>query len=104
MEESNIWIASSDGNIQLVKEYLKSQSPDTKDETGYTPLHAASSYGHLDLIKLLILEYKANPNSVDNDGDCALHVASDLDSCKLLVELRADVKIRNAEGKLVFEY
>lgn len=102
-DEMNIWVAASDGNSDLVIQYLKSMSPDSRDENGYTPLHAAASYGHLGLIKLLISQYNANPNITDEDGDTPLHVVCDLASCELLVELGADPNQRNLEGKLPIE-
>lgn len=43
----NIWTAASDGELEKVKGYLASGiDVNAQDETGYSPLHAAASYGH----------------------------------------------------------
>jgi uncharacterized protein len=98
----NIWIACSDGNIEQVKKYLEYMAVDSKDENGYTPLHAAASYNHLELIRLLA-EHQANLNIQDIDGDTPLHVSQDLETVKLLVQLGADPTIRNQEQRLPIE-
>ncbi len=41
-EESNIWIAASDGDIDYVKNAISSGvSPMEKDENGYTMIHVS---------------------------------------------------------------
>lgn len=102
-ENINIWVAASDGDLELVVELLKTQSANVKDSNGYSPLHASSSYGHVELIKVLITQYGADPNIIDNDGDTPLHVVQDIDTCKLLLSLGAKVDLRNNEGKLPIE-
>jgi ankyrin repeat protein len=100
--DMNIWIASSDGNLDLVQQYLTTLSVDSKDENGYTPIHAAASYGHYQLT-LFLIDSKANINIQDSDGDTPLHVCQSLDVVKLLVERGSDPTIRNFEEKLPIE-
>ena len=53
--KKNIWIASSDGDIPAVLEHLAAGvAVDAKDDNGYTPVHAAASYGHTELLRLLL--------------------------------------------------
>jgi len=54
-EGENIWTAASDGDIDRVRELIESgMSPNAQDEAGYSPLHAASSYGEVPLIHYLL--------------------------------------------------
>jgi ankyrin repeat protein len=102
-EDMNIWIASSDGNIELVRKYLETLSVNSKDENGYTPLHAAASYEHRELIRILVEEYGAMVDIRDEDGDTPMHVCYDLETVKLLIELGADPHARNNDGRLPIE-
>jgi len=69
------------------------------DAHGYTLLHAASSYGHVQLMKELVQTYKVDPNILDDDGDTPLFYAESLDVVRgLIEELGADPKHRNEEG------
>ena len=104
MENSkNIWTLASDGNVEEVVQLLKSLPVDSQDENGYTALQAAASYGHFDLLQLLLQDYNANPNLKDCDGESALFLVADQDCCTLLLENNADPNIRNNESKLAVE-
>ena len=70
-------------------------------KTGYSCLHAAASYGHLELLQLLVEKYKADLQLKDVEGDTPLHLVETLDTCKLLIELGADPALRNNDGHLV---
>lgn len=103
---SNIWVAAADNNKDVVLCHLDSGNfnPNSKDPNGYTPIHAAASYGHIDLLKLLI-ERGGDINIQDREGDTALHHIEDLAVAKLMVEqLNADFKIRNHEGQTAAQY
>eukprot|EP00053_Salpingoeca_punica_P000389 m.28481 g.28481 ORF g.28481 m.28481 type:complete len:152 (-) comp10282_c0_seq1:253-708(-) len=89
-DDMNIWIAASDGDVAVVEQYLQQGvSVNAKDHTGYSPLSAAVSYSHFDLVKLL-LERGADPNICDNDGDSPLHLCEDVAVAKLLLAAGAD--------------
>ena len=103
---SNIWIASADNDIALVESYLNSGnfSPNSKDANGYTPVHAAASYGHIDLLKLLISK-GGDINVQDEEGDTPLHHVEDVNLARLLVEeLKADWEKKNHDGQTAAEY
>ncbi|ESZ97011.1 hypothetical protein SBOR_2603 [Sclerotinia borealis F-4128] len=69
-----------------------------QDEHGYSLMHAAASYNHLELLRALVTEFDVSVDLKDEDGDTALFVAETLDCAKLLVEeLHANYKIRSAE-------
>ena len=51
-EGDNIWVAAGDGNIERVTTIAETGGTamlGAKDESGYTALHAAASYGHLEV-------------------------------------------------------
>lgn len=103
---TNIWIAASDNDIDYVKSVIESgqHSPNDKDNNGYTPIHAAASYGHIELLKYLISK-GGNINATDEDGDTPLHSVEDADVARILVEeFKADWKLKNSEGQTVSKH
>lgn len=87
--DANMWTAAADGDIHAVLRHI-SEGVDINaaDEHGFTALyahtpqrrltpvtvhrHAASSYGHADLLRQL-LEMGASVTTTDEDGDTPLH-------------------------------
>ncbi|KAG7880599.1 hypothetical protein KL905_002573 [Ogataea polymorpha] len=103
---SNIWIAASDNKIDKVREYIESGSytANSKDPNGYTPMHAAASYGNLDLLKYLVSQ-GGDINIQDSDGDTPLHHVETVEAAKFLIEeLKADFKIKNKDGLTPAKY
>lgn len=71
----------------------------SQDEHGYSLVHAAASYNHLDLLRALVKEFNVNVDLKDEDNETALFVVETEDAAQVLVEeLGADVKHRGAEG------
>ncbi|SCU78058.1 LANO_0A01970g1_1 [Lachancea nothofagi CBS 11611] len=102
----NVWIAASDGNIQKVEEYFSEGfGPESKDPNGYTPIHAAASYGHVDMLRKLCSEpYNGSVNVRDNDGDTPLHHCEDLAAAKVILEeLGGNFKLTNNDGNTALE-
>lgn len=98
---ANIWTAASDGDIKTVESLILSGNftANSKDENGYTPIHAAVSYNHLDLLDLLITKYDGDINIQDSEGDTPLHHVEELNTAKILVtKYQADYKIKNSDG------
>lgn len=100
----NIWIAAGEGDLGRVKECVDGEgiSPVAADEFTYTPLHAAASYGHLDILRYL-LNHPSAPsdavNTTDSDLDTPLFVCETVDSARCLIEeFHADAKHKNADG------
>ncbi|ODV87105.1 hypothetical protein CANARDRAFT_194304 [[Candida] arabinofermentans NRRL YB-2248] len=102
----NIWVAAADDRFDTVKNLIESgeYTANSKDPNGYTPIHAATSYSNLKLLKFLILECNGDVNIQDNDGDTPLHHVEDVETAKLLVELGADINIKNKGGLSCLEY
>jgi ankyrin repeat protein len=80
--------------LLLLLEHSADVNAQAKD--GSTPLHAASSYGALEVVRLL-LEHGADVNVQKEDGSTPLHIASSSAGLKvlcLLLEHGADVNAR----------
>ncbi|KAI0489945.1 ankyrin repeat-containing protein [Xylaria cf. heliscus] len=70
-----------------------------QDEHGYSLIHAAASYNHLDLLRALVQEFKVDVNLRDEDEETALFVVETVDAAKVLVEeLGAEVMITGTDG------
>ena len=70
-----------------------------QDEHGYSLLHAAASYNHLDLLRALVNEFNVDVNIKDEDAETPLFVVETVEAARLLIdELGADPKIRSKEG------
>ncbi|KAI1275293.1 hypothetical protein F5Y07DRAFT_180760 [Xylaria sp. FL0933] len=70
-----------------------------QDEHGYSLVHAAASYNHLDLLRALVQEFKVDVNLRDEDEETALFVVETVDAAKVLVEeLGADLMITGSDG------
>lgn len=70
-----------------------------QDEHGYSLLHAAASYNHLDLLRALVREFRVPVDLRDEDAETALFVVETVDAARILVEeLGLDTGIRGDEG------
>ncbi|CAE7823201.1 unnamed protein product, partial [Symbiodinium sp. CCMP2456] len=63
---------------------LSGFSPGSQDENGYTPVMAAASWGHVDLLRILLQRDASAVNVADSDGDTPLHHVAQA------IELEAD--------------
>ncbi|KAI0288003.1 ankyrin repeat-containing domain protein [Russula brevipes] len=97
--DKNIWVAAGDGDLPRVRELIEHQSisPDVPDSFTYTPMHAAASYGHLDILTYLISR-GGNVNVADEDGDTPLYTVENIETARFLVDNGADPTWRNHEG------
>ncbi|KAL2129543.1 hypothetical protein VTI74DRAFT_7627 [Chaetomium olivicolor] len=75
-----------------------------QDEHGYSLVHAAASYNHLDLLRSLIRDFKVPVDLKDEDGETALFVVETVEAARVLVEeLGLDTKLQNEEGQTARE-
>lgn len=97
---SNLWTAASDGDLGRVRQLFDAgcHSTNDADDQGYTCLHAASSYAHLELLRYLLSRPDVDVNARDADGDTALHACEDVASAQLLLDNGADSTALNAHG------
>ncbi|MCJ1311460.1 hypothetical protein MMC25_005131 [Agyrium rufum] len=100
MSQSNPFLLAADNAPSLLL-LLRSKPSlaSSQDQHGYSLLHAAASYNHLDLLRTLITEFHVDVNLKDEDGETALFVVETVEAAKLLVEdLKLDGNIINEEG------
>eukprot|EP01134_Creolimax_fragrantissima_P001380 CFRG1380T1 len=97
----NVWVAASDNNFERVKALIEDDSVEldanSKDDSGYTPMHAAAGWGHKDLLMYLI-SVGGNVNIVDNDDDTPLHITEDTEIAQILLDAGADLHALNSDG------
>jgi ankyrin repeat protein len=97
--ETPLMIASIEGNLPLVKTLVQAKKAQV-DHIGWTPLHYASSRGHLEIAQFLL----ANGAIVDsmspgNTTPLMMAVQSGNEQLiKLLLDKGADLQIRNTNG------
>ena len=100
MAQSNPFLLAADNSPDLLP-LLRSKPAlaSTQDQHGYSLMHAAASYNHIDLLRILVHEFKVDVNTRDEDGETALFVVETVEAAQLLTEsLKADTEIKNADG------
>lgn len=75
-------------------------SPSVQDENTYTPLHAAASWGHIDILRYLVGK-GGDINIRDGDDETPLFVVESAEMARVVIELGGDATLRNAEGVTV---
>ncbi|CAK7272337.1 hypothetical protein SEPCBS119000_005071 [Sporothrix epigloea] len=83
----NIYIMAADNSPALLP--LLRANPDLasqQDDHGYSLIHAAASYNHLDLLRALVQELKVPVDLRDEDSETALFVVETVESARCLVE------------------
>ncbi|KAI6249569.1 hypothetical protein HI914_01939 [Erysiphe necator] len=101
----NLFLLAADDPSRLLQVLRESPSlASSQDEQGYSLLHAAASYNHVELLRSLVQEFHVQVDLRDIDGETALYVAETIDCARLLVEeLNADMTIRSSEGKTALQ-
>jgi hypothetical protein len=98
--QSNPFLLAADNSPQLLP--LLRANPalaSAQDEHGYSLIHAAASYNHLDLLRTLVTELNVNVDLKDEDEETALFTVETVEAAKVLVEeLHADINVRGLEG------
>ncbi|KAL8377086.1 hypothetical protein RB595_007972 [Gaeumannomyces hyphopodioides] len=70
-----------------------------QDEHGYSLVHAAASYNHLDLLRALVRELAVPVDLRDEDGETALFVVKTIAAARVLVEeLGLDPALKGGDG------
>ena len=101
MANLNPLTLAADNNPKLIP--LLHSSPNLasiQDEHGYSILHAAASYNHLDLLRTLVHDFHVNVNIKDEDEETPLFAVETVEAAQVLVEeLGADVTATNNDGQ-----
>lgn len=97
---TNIFLLAADNSANLLP-FLR-ETPalaSSQDDHGYSLIHAAASYNHLDLLRELVNELHVDVNLKDEDNETALFVVETVEAAKVLIEeLHIDIHHRGLEG------
>ena len=74
----------------------------SQDENGYSPMHAAVGWGHVEVLQYL-LSAGGSLAIRDGDGNLPLHHCEGLLMFQFLVSLGADLKEVNRDGETLFD-
>ncbi|KAJ5893873.1 hypothetical protein N7495_005564 [Penicillium taxi] len=105
MAQPNPYLLACD-NPSALLELLRSNPSiaSCQDEHGYSLLHAAASYGHIDLLRALVKEFNVDVNLLDEDGETCLYVVEQPKIARCLIEeLGVDYNKTNHEGVKALE-
>ncbi|KKZ68467.1 hypothetical protein EMCG_05926 [[Emmonsia] crescens] len=98
--QPNVYLLAADNSPSLLP-LLRSNPAlaSSQDDHGYSLLHAAASYDHVDLLRALVQEFQVNVNLVDEDGETCLFVAESVEVARCLIEeLGVDREHKNHIG------
>ena len=105
-EQSQFYLACRNGDTEFVRTYLKN-SPSTKQNVNHrempvnsTPLHAASYYGHAEVVRLLI-EHGCDRSQVNGYGMTAYEEAANDEIRQLFRRPTGDNASRRFQGESV---
>jgi len=116
MEETTLWEAASDGDLNLVQTLIANSNGtlnvNSTDENGYTCLSAAASWGRIDVL-IWILSNGGDPNIKDTDNDSVWHhfannggdLTEDVRQqvFNILKEARVQENMVNSDGQTPFD-
>lgn len=105
MANPNPLTLAADNSPKLLP-LLRSNPPlaSIQDDHGYSVMHAAASYSHIDLLRVLVHEFHVDVNVRDEDEETPLFVVETVEAAQVLVEeLGADIKATNGDGQTAEE-
>jgi ankyrin repeat protein len=104
--ESSIFYACIQGDLEKVKSIISkrgSEIANEQDKTGYTCLHYAARNGHLNICRLLLINYRVNPNlKTLSCQSTPLHRAAyigNFEIVQLLLEQKSNPHDKDCDGK-----
>ena len=98
--------AARSGDLNKARELLETGKYNVNNLAyGDTPLHSACCWGNLDMVRMLISEFKADMNILDRSNNTPLHVAAANEkedvALALINEFGCDTNIRGRKGRTV---
>ncbi|XP_046393207.1 BRCA1-associated RING domain protein 1-like isoform X2 [Ischnura elegans] len=106
--ETPLQVACKKGILKQVQELIANgANPNVKDNFGWTPLHEAIQYSHIEIVKELIEKGRASVNTPGGENCTPLHKAvalNILEAIKLLLKYGADPNLVDIYGNIPIEY
>eukprot|EP00658_Telonema_sp_P-2_P079398 TRINITY_DN7657_c0_g1_i2.p1 TRINITY_DN7657_c0_g1~~TRINITY_DN7657_c0_g1_i2.p1 ORF type:complete len:197 (+),score=56.33 TRINITY_DN7657_c0_g1_i2:90-680(+) len=95
----NLWVAAADGELETIEQLISDgkHGVNDQDDSGYSALHAAASYGHAVLLCWLVNE-GGDVTLADEDGDTPMHSCESVECADVLLEAGADLGCTNHRG------
>jgi hypothetical protein len=94
-----LYLAASEGQVEIVKCLLlscKATDVNRGNDIGWSPLHAATKGGHIEVVDVLLKDERVDVNLQDQYGNTAMHLAVGSKRVKILRLLLADCRtVRN---------
>jgi hypothetical protein len=105
MAQNNPFLLAAENSPRLLPLLRSNTSLASKqDDHGYSLLHAAASYNHVELLRSLVNEFQVYINLKDEDGETCLFVTETVLIAQCLVEeFHIDVEVRSDEGMTAAE-
>jgi ankyrin repeat protein len=92
------------GDVEIFESHLSGDSRiNAKDRQGYTALHYAAMRNNKSFA--VLIEKKANPKEISNDGKRPLHLAArygNEETAKLLIRNEAEIDAKDGWGRTAF--
>jgi hypothetical protein len=103
--QSNPFLLAADNSPELLPLLRRHHSiASSQDDHGYSLVHAAASYNHLNLLRSLLVEFNVPVDLKDEDNETALFVCETIECARLLVEeFHADTTVKSMDGKTARE-
>ena len=105
MAQANPFLLAAENSPNLLP-LLRTNSAlaSKQDEHGYSLLHAAASYNHIELLRSLVKEFRVDINLKDEDSETCLFVTETVPIAQCLVEeFHINMDLRNDEDMTAAE-
>jgi ankyrin repeat protein len=94
--------AAQRGNVTEIRRLVANgRDVNERDAGGLAALHAAAVSGHVEALRVLVVELGADKDAKDADGETALHWAAHnghVEAIKALVQLGVNKEAKDADG------
>ncbi len=105
-EQNIVHVLAANGRLQELKVLFDKNSVevDSKDKLKRTPLHLASEFRHLEVVKFLVVQ-GANVNAVDKFGKTPIHsLNADKASGRVFINAASNIEVGNDDPHNILQF